>query len=228
MGYTNLSIDIDLCKSLSYTQCEGMIFPPFDKLEVYLEENYHCPFCGAYLYQGNLGCCEEFRSKLTKLQESHKDKKHESRLHFEMTEYAHDQAIDTLHLKPLSKEEILALGPDVWDYAKRIEEGEYAYFIANESFADNKVSFLCKDIQTKKVYRCVTDEFTNFERKKVSLGVMRVQKVYRDKKLGNYGHLRYLDNIATFENWDEFCEKLQSVWFKTSNPKCPVTGHFFV
>jgi len=211
MGYTNLSINIDFCESVSELQnFEGMMkFPPFDKIEVYLNETYRCPFCGEYLDQYNLGCCDEFRSKLAKLQESYNDKKHESRLHFEAGGYLHNQDIDSLNLRQLSKEEILALGPDVWDYAERIEGCEYAYFIANESFADNKVSFLCKDIQTKKVYQCITDEFTNFERKKTNLGVMRVKKISRDKKLGNYGgHLRYLDNIASFENWDSFCEAL--------------------
>lgn len=221
MEYTHLSVDIDLCKTMSDPEnLEEMIFPPFDKIEVYLNETYRCPFCGTYLDQYNLGCCEEFRSRLTKLREAHNDKKHESRLHFEVGEYVHDQAINSLNMKLLSKEEILALGPDVWDYAKRVEEGEYAYFIADESCDGKKVRFLCKNLKTKSVYRCVTDELTNLQREKIGLGVMRTKKVAHGKRLGNYGHLRYWDNIADFENWDEFCEALVKMWFIQSKMPC--------
>jgi hypothetical protein len=222
--YTKYSVSIELSKNSIYQspskekKAQEKVFFPFKTIWVTVEEKYICPICGKGIHSYRLVCfCKDFQAKFKKLQESYQDFKHESKLHDDVFHpYVYKQSIESLDVKLLDDEEIKGLGPDVWDEATRVVDSGYLYLIANALYQGNKCTFLCKDIQTKKVYQCTTEEF-DVSTNKIYLGIRRKKTVSHglapngEIRCGNYHFEDYWDNVASFESWDQLCRVIQAM-----------------
>lgn len=177
--------------------------------------------------------CREFKRAFKKLQESHNDHDHKSNLHNPLfpSSFGYERKIESIHIKKLDKKEIESLGPDFWDYADRSSDHfcECSYLVSPGKYEDNKISFICKDLQTKRVYRCTLDGI-NHTHHKIYLGYYRKKTVSNGMKrgprggilIGNYHFEQYWEDIAEFENWEQFCKVILAMW----KLKCPDSGHF--
>ena len=218
--YTKYSVSIELATSSvrqfpsKEKKSRKKRFFPFKKIRVNVKETYICPICGKEIPDSKFACsCKDFEPKLKKLQESHQDFNHKSELHYDMLhpQYVYSYSIESLNVKLLGDEKIKELGPDVWDEATRVSDSGYSYLIAKASYKNKKASFLCKDVQTKKVYQCTTEEF-DVSADKIYLGVWHQKTVsHGGNKIGNYHFEHYWNNIATFENWDQLCRVIQAM-----------------
>ena len=214
--YTNYSVDVSLATTDSIQVLPGIdnkkLFP-FDNIEIHIKETHICPFCRKELGDSLMCDCNEFEAQLKKLQETHQDSKHESELHYDMLYLVEPVYIEPIEsMEPLENKEILELEPNIWDKATRATKSGYAYLIINGSYENNMVSFLFKDVQTQKIYRCTTNEI-NVQPKVIYLGTEQIKTVSDGdpKKLGNYHLENTWINIGIFLNWEQLCRILQAV-----------------
>lgn len=219
MSYVIYSINIELmpplvrCPSKEKKQ-KSKVLHPFRSVQAINRESYICPFCGKVMKEFDCDC-REFKRAFKKLQESHNDHDHKSNLHNPLfpSSFGYERKIESIHIKKLDKKEIESLGPDFWDYADRSSDHfcECSYLVSPGKYEDNKISFVCKDLQTKRVYRCTMNDIT-ISGLKVCLGVWRRKTVSHG--LGPNGEIRYgnyhfengYKDIVTFENWEQFCK----------------------
>jgi len=192
--------------------CENEHFP-FNRIYLEVKETHHCPFCGKGTV--NFRCdCEEFERKLEKLQDAVHDEKHETMIHLEPYEnlYHHCNDISFI-LKPLSMKEISKLGPNFWDKAQKLfdEKSKKSFFVTNLDYKEEELDFICKEFQSKEVYRCSLMGI-GYNKHKIYLGYIRKRVVSNgDNTLGNRHLEEHWKNLAEFEDWNFLCEKLQSI-----------------
>lgn len=221
MDYISISPDIKLVTSNIRSFHEkpdvNKLFP-FIQVQVTINDVYHCPFCGKVIYGFNCSnlSCNEFTSKLNKLQEMLRDGDHKSRLHHKShaSILGYSKSIkDEVSLKSLSKKETLNHGPDFWDAAELFSDSitKTSYWVSNANYDGDKVTFFVKDLQTKTVYQCSLDGIEH-SHLQVFLGYYRQKTIsHGGKTLGNYHFEHYWENIAEFADWDAFCKMLKSV-----------------
>ena len=188
---------------------------PLDRICFEVKETHHCPFCrkGAT----NFHCeCEEFLDKFKKLQESVHDEKHETMAHVRPYENLCGQ-INSISIssEKLTSQEIANLGPNIWDDARKIldNENDHSFFLADLTYKEGILDFICKDLQSKDVYRC-SIKGIDYNNHKIYLGSIHKRVVYRrgeDRSIGNSHLESYWKDIAEFDDWNSFCEKIQSV-----------------
>lgn len=220
MSHVIYSVDIELrpplvrCPSEEEKQKDKDLYP-YLYVGALVKETYVCPFCGNTLKEFHCNC-EEFQTAFKKLQEFNKDFKHKSKLHYPEfhVNIAYRKDIKEIDVKKLGKEDIGKLGPDFWDDATKVHDREcdYSYLVKNGEYKDNKITFICKDIQTKKVYQCTIDDII-FTGMKINLGVWRRKTVSDgafdgEMRCGNYHFEDGYEDIVTFENWEQFCKIL--------------------
>jgi len=194
---------------------EHKILHPYQSVRAIISESYICPFCGNIIKDFHCNC-EEFQTAFKKLQEFQKDNSHKSELHYSPfhESLGYEKDIKSISLKELSKKDIEKLGPDIWDCATKFTDHfcESSYLVTAGEYVDNTVSFICKDIKTKKVYLCTMNDI-NFSGLNIRLGVW-CEKTVSDgafdgeMRCGNYHFESGYEDIVTFENWEQFCKIL--------------------
>lgn len=214
--YTNYQVDVSLSTTNQVQVLPGIdnqeLFP-FDNIEISIEETHICPFCKKELGDSLMCDCDEFKEQLKKLQETYQDPQHESELHYDMLYLAEPvYAVPVESMELLEDKEIQKLEPNIWDKAKRATKSGYAYLITNGSYKNNKVTFLCKDVQTQNIYRCTINEI-NVQPKVIYLGTEHTETVSDGdpNKLGNYHLQNTWINFGIFLNWEQLCRILQAV-----------------
>lgn len=191
--------------------CENEQFP-FDRLCLEINETHHCPFCGKGTVNSNCDC-EEFATQLTKLQESLNDKKHCTKIHMDPYEnLLHCDNEATVTMQQLSMQEIYHLGPDFWDDAQKLFDENQSFFVSNLTYEEGKLDFIYKDLQSKAVYHCSMSS-VGYKNHKIYLGFF-YRKTVSDgdcTRIGNYHFEEHWKDIAQFDDWNEFCEKIKSI-----------------
>jgi len=195
--------------------CENEQFP-FDRIYLEIKETHHCPFCGKSVV-GHCCDCEEFTSQFAKLQESFHDESHETKLHvYPYENLLCDKKKDTkISVESLTPEEISKLGPDFWDDAEKVVDVKTnrSYYVVNSVYEEGNLDFTFKDLQTKAVCRC-SMKGIGYKNHKIYLGVLRYRVAYRqgdDKTIGNSYRDPYWTDVAEFDDWNAFCEKIKSI-----------------
>lgn len=192
---------------------------PFRSVIATISESYICPFCGKHL--SGFSCnSEDFQNAFKKLQRFQGDHDYKSELHYIkfFDKFDYHRTTDSLLIKELSEDDIKALGLNVWDSATKVSDDicGYTYLVGNEVFEDKHISFLCKDVDTKKVYLCTMKD-VDFQGLKVILGTWHKKKVATyggnpdEFRCGNYHIQSSWRDIVTFENWEQFCRIIQAL-----------------
>ena len=191
--------------------CENEQFP-FDRLCLEINETHHCPFCGKGTVNSNCDC-EKFATQLAKLKSSINDNKHAIEIHMDPYEnLLHCENEATATMQQLSMQEINELGPDFWDDAQKIFDENRSFFVRNLTYEGDKLDFVCKDLQTKAVYRCSLSG-VGYKNHKIYLG-FSYRKTVSDgdcTRIGNYHFEEHWKDIAQFDDWNDFCEKIKSI-----------------
>lgn len=186
---------------------------PYKNVEIYMFETYDCPFCGKTVQSFECNC-EAFKHAFKKLQDSYGDVKHKSRFHRQDLRVFVSQPISELKVTKLTKQEILDLGPDVWDSASRyVDSLSNRSYLTSSAFIDgDNLCLLCKDLASKSVYRMEMKK-PKSEPRKVYLGIYSTKTVSggNPRKIGNYHMERYYKDLKGFQSWNEVCEALVNV-----------------
>lgn len=193
--------------------CENEQFP-FSKLCVEIIETHRCPFCGkrTVMYRCD---CKEFASRFAKLQESVNDKKHKTELHLHPYENLLSQSKNsTASIVPLTTQEISELGPDFWDDAEKVidMESNRSFYVVNTIYDKGTINFICKDLQSKAIYRCSITGY-GYKNHKIYLGVFYEERVCRgdNSLMGNYSKEPRCEDFIVLDDWIAFCKKLKSL-----------------
>ena len=192
----------------------GKLLYPYKDVVITVDEVHICPFCGKIVQ--NLECnCNRFKTAFAKLQDSCSDKEHDSCLHFPDSNIksGFSKSISDFHVKVLSKDEILELGLDLWDFATRYTDrfSEKSYLVTPASQDGDKLFLLCKDLSSKKVYRFEIP-MLNYKDKSIYLGVYEQKTVsHGGRKLGNYHFEYYWRDLKEFEDWNGVCKVLKKI-----------------
>ena len=218
MGYISISPDIKLITSnvrSFYEKPDGNKLFPFTKVQVTINDVYHCPFCGKEINDFHCSC-KDFNKKFAQLQDIFMDKEHESELHHEnyasILGYAKNIK-DKLSLRLLSKKKIAKFDPDFWDFAETFSDRmtQIACMVSNVNYDTDKITFFVKDLQTKAIYKCSLDDIKH-SHLKIYLGYHRQKTIsHGGNTLGNYHFESYWEDIAEFGDWNAFCKMLKSV-----------------
>lgn len=184
---------------------------PFSRIQIQIHEHYLCPFCGKETR--DFSCCKAYKNEFKKLQKSFNDDKCESELHVNsFKKLGYERKISDLKLKRLTPREISELDPNIWDDALKFSDHltDCSYFVGNVQYNGSKVTFVCKDLQSKAIYHA---ELMGINHKNVQiyLGCYRKKTVsHGGNTLGNYHFEYYWEDIAEFEDWNAFCENMVS------------------
>ena len=220
MNYISYSVKMNVSRypvrhiSVGGQFCENEQFP-FSRLCVEIIETHRCPFCGkrTVMYRCD---CEEFASRFAKLQESVNDKKHKTELHLHPYENLLSQSKNsTASIAPLTTQEISELGPDFWDDAEKVidMESNRSFYVVNAIYDDKGIiDFICKDLQSKAIYRCAITGY-GYQNHKIYLGILYDEYVCRGDVflIGNYSKEPRCKDFIVFDDWNALCEKLKSL-----------------
>lgn len=193
--------------------CENEQFP-FSRLCVQITETHHCPFCGKGTML-HLCDCEEFANKLAKLQHSVHDKSDKAKLHLHPYENLLSQSKATSAcIEPLTSQEIGELGPDLWDDAEKVIDikTNRSFYVVNPIYEEGTINFICKDLQSKTIYRCFITGY-GYQNHKIYLGILYDEYVCRGDSslIGNYSKEPRCKDLLVFDDWNAFCEKIKSI-----------------
>lgn len=215
MEYISYSVKMNVSRypvrhiSVGGQFCENEQFP-FDRLCLEINETHHCPFCGKGTV--NYKCdCEEFATQLAKLQDSVHDNKHATLIHMDPYEnllHCDNDATVTMH--QLSMQEVNELGPDFWDDAQKLfdEKCNRSFFVGNITYEGGKLDFVCKDLQSKAVYRCSLSSI-GYKNHKIYLGFYHLRYLSNcDNRPGNHYEKEHWEDKAEFNDWYDFCAYL--------------------
>ena len=197
----------------------GEILYPYKYVAITVDEVHFCPFCGKSVQEFECDC-KDFVKSFEKLQNSYGDTKHESCFHRSDFDFKIklSKPISEFKIKNLTKEEILDLGFDVWDYATRHSDylSNKSYLITPATQDDKNLFFLCKDLNSKRVYRfeILTPDYKD---KQVYLGIYEQKMVSNTgglvkRKIGNYHFEHSWRNLVKFEDWNDVCKALKKLW----------------
>ncbi len=218
MEYISYSVKMNVSRypvrhiSVGGQFCENEQFP-FDRLCLEIKETHHCPFCGKGTV--NSKCtCEEFATKLAKLQESVNDTKHKTKIHMDLYDnlLASGDNEVSIAMRQLTRQEIKDLGPDFWDDAQKLfdEKSNRSFFVSNVMYDGSKLDFTCKDLQSKAVFVCSLDGIS-YKNHKIYLGFNRVKRISNgDNTPGNYRTKKYWKNVLKSKDWKDFCKKFRN------------------
>lgn len=206
--------------------CENEQFP-FDRLCLEIKETHHCPFCDKGTVNSNCNC-EKFATQLAKLQDSVGDEKHATLIHMDPYEnLLHCDNDATVTMQQLSMQEVNELGPDFWDDAQKLfdEKCNRSFFVGNITYEGGKLDFICKDLQSKAVYRCSLSS-VGYKNHKIYLGFFYRKTVSNGDctRIGNYHFEEHWKDVAQFDDWNDFCEKIKFIWLHNKTLKI---GRFF-
>ena len=193
----------------------GEFLSPYKEVVITIDEQHVCPFCGKPV--DDFHCeCRKFKSAFAKLQESCSDEKHKSRLHATPLnmKMSFSKSISDFKITPLTKEEILQKGLDLWDFAIRHTDrfSDRSYLVSPAVRDGNKLSFLCKDLLSKKVCQLEID-MIDYKDKTVYLGIYGQRTVSgRSGRIGDYRIEYYWNDLKEFEDWNDVCKVLKKFW----------------
>lgn len=192
----------------------GKFLYPYKGVIITVNEQHVCPFCGKPV--DDFHCeCRKFKSAFARLQDSCSDEKHESRLHSSPLniKMSFSKSISDFKITPLTKEEILQKGLDLWDFAIRHTDRftDRSYLVTPAVQDGNKLSFLCKDLLSKKVCQLEVD-MLEYEDKVIYLGIHGQRTVSgHSRKIGDYRFECYWNDLKEFKDWNELCETLKKI-----------------
>ena len=214
--YFSVDLSTSSIRTLS-NEDNGTILYPYKNVLIGVNEVHICPFCGKIVR--NLECdCQAFDVAVKKLQSSFGDRSYKSCLHFNdfNINVSISKSISDFKVKKLNKKEILALGPDAWDFAIRHTDqlSDKSYLVSPVTHDGNVIFLYCKDVSTKVVYRFET-AVPAYKDKHIYLGVHERKTIpgWGDrKKIGNYRFEYHWNNYVEYENWNEVCRALKEIW----------------
>lgn len=199
-------------RNLSYEKEHNAgTFFPFTMVEVSIEEECLCPFCGKPME--NFSCkCEEFQAKIKKLKTSLGDTQQKSVLHRSIFDCL---AVTERPIACVKYEEVENLGTDFWDYSTPFFDNltKRGFLVSNASYDENEhtILFYCKDLKSKVVYLCKMDNIV-YEPKKVYFGILE-EKTISDggNTLGNYHFEDEWVDFGEYESWQAFCDMIKNL-----------------
>ena len=194
----------------------GALLYPYKNVVISIHEVHICPFCGKIVQ--DLYCdCKAFTKAVKKLQDFYGDKDHNSYLHHDdfNISIAISKSISEFKVKKLSKKEISALGPDVWDFATRHSDrfSDKSYLVTPAVQENDLIFLLCKDLNSKVVYRFELS-IPEYKDKPIYLGIHKrktVAGIGDKRKLGNYHFEYYWDNYVKYEDWNDVCKAITKI-----------------
>jgi len=194
----------------------GEFLYPYKNVVITVQEVHICPFCGKTV-QGYECLCAKFSQAFKKLQDSHGDDKHASCFHGPDMNFLFgiSRSISEFKVITLKKKEILSYGLDLWDYAIRHTDrlSDKSYLVTSAQQEGNTLFLLCKDLDSKSVYRFETS-MPEYKDKPIYLGIQKQKTVSSGRRtLGNYHFEYYWANLAEFEDWNDVCQTLKKIWF---------------
>ena len=221
MEYSKFSVEVSLQRGLfgfsNQKKDQENPFHPFRKVCFQFHETRICPFCSKELESSDYNCnCQKFSDNLRKMQESFMDYEHKLELHndfFGVT--LNSYAVSDISCKLLSEQELLELEPNFWDDANRTKQpffGKKTYLLSSGSYDGKKITFYCKDVETKKVWYCECEDKFDRSQESIFLGEYYhnfVCNPFGDPNaLGNYHKETGYNDQMKFSNWDQFCKIL--------------------
>ena len=224
MEYSKFTVEVSLQRGLfgfsNQEKDQENPFHPFREVCFRFHETRICPFCGKELESSSYSCdCQQFSDNFKKMQESFMDYEHKLELHndlFNITLNAY--AVSDISCKLLGEQEVLELGPNFWDDANRIKQplfGKKTYLLSSGSYDGKKITFYCKDVETKKVWYCECEDKFDLSHESIFLGEYYcnfVPNSFGDPNtLGDYHEEVGCHDVKKFAGWDQFCKELQII-----------------
>jgi len=209
------SVDLSTSSIRSLSKKDnGEFLYPYKNVVISVREEYVCPFCGRNV--DDFHCeCRKFKSAFVKLQDSYSDENHESRLHVAPLNInlSFSKSVSDFNIKTLTKKEILEKGFDLWDFAIRYTDrfSDRSYLVTPAVQNGDKLSFLCKDLDSKEVCELET-EMIDYKDKVIYLGIHGQRTISgRSGKIGDYRFECYWKDLKEFEDWNAVCKVLRKI-----------------
>ena len=221
MELSKIIVDVSLSRGLldfgSSKKDEINPFSPFREFNFDFHEIRFCPFCGKELEPSSYNCdCKEFGEAFEKMQRSFMDYEQKLEFHEELLSVSsYVYSVSDVSHRLLSKQWVAELGPDFWDNADRTKHSRFTkrtYLLSKGAYDGQKVTFYCKDIETKQVWLCECEDKLDYSKRSILLG-----KYYRTfvpdpfsdpNALGNYHEEFGYDDIRRFSGWEQVCKEL--------------------
>lgn len=225
MEHSKFIVDVSLRRGLGFgnpKKDDGNPFYPFREVIFEFHEIRICPFCGKELGTSSYNCdCQKFEEAFEKMQRSFMDYEQKLEFHedlFNVSSYAY--SVSDVSCRLLDEQEVSELGPDFWDNADRTKHSPFTkktYLLSKGAYDGQKVTFYCKDIETKQVWLCKCEDKLDYAKRSILLGKYYstfVPNGFGDPNaLGNYHEEFGYNDIRRFSGWNQVCKELKTFWF---------------